>query len=140
MIKLSPNVFVAAVLGLGVLLFASLKFLPDANQVVQFVTLALAAVLRMKDADPAPVLISKEEKPDLKVIGGGLLLLAFLGFGPSACSATNVDRGVVSAGYAVELKDCLLKGKAVNDIDVYTKCADEVDVRFGLSVAKDGGK
>lgn len=68
------------------------------------------------------------------------LLIVSIALALAACSASNVDRGVVASGYALELKDCVVKGKAVNDIDVYTKCADEVDVRFGVATSKDGGK
>lgn len=67
-------------------------------------------------------------------------LIVIAAFALVACSGANVDRGVVASGYALELKDCVVKGKAVNDIDVYTKCADEVDVRYGIAIPKDGGK
>ena len=58
----------------------------------------------------------------------------------AACTASTVDRATVNGGYGLELKDCILKGKAAKDIDVYTKCADDLDVRYGMGVAKDGGK
>ena len=146
MIKLSPVQFVCAILALVAAQGLALKFLgPDASTVTQLVALAAAAVMRLgpsseRASEPPPVATEESKKPDLKVISGGLLLLVLIGFAPLACSAQNVDRSVVSAGYALELKDCLVKGKAVDDLAVYTACADDVDVRYGLAVAKDGGK
>lgn len=66
-----------------------------------------------------------------------LLVIAALTL--TACSGSNVDRGVVFAGHGLELKDCLAKGRAAKDFEVYVQCADEVDARYGLQSTKGNG-
>lgn len=69
----------------------------------------------------------------------GLILGFSLCLTGCASPSQEAKRAYIGISYADEVNACSDKATAAKDMAVYDKCMDDVDTRFGLRKAQDGG-
>jgi len=51
----------------------------------------------------------------------------------SAAGGQAIQRGTILGAYELELDGCIQRAQQAHNLALYTKCADDVDLRFGIA-------